>query len=98
MTGKKIKVLRSDNKGEYTSKDLSDFYKEAGIERELIVPYMLQPSTKQGCGEEEQVHCGGCQGDESCSRFTHVLMGRDIQHDSLCSKQESSLDIGRQNS
>jgi hypothetical protein len=42
LTGKKIKVLRSDNGGEYTSRDFSDFYKEAGIKRELIVPYNPQ--------------------------------------------------------
>jgi transposase InsO family protein len=35
-------VLRSDNGGEYTSKDFSDFCKEAGIKRELIVPYNPQ--------------------------------------------------------
>jgi transposase InsO family protein len=39
LTGKKIKVLRSNNGGEYTSKDFSDFCKEVGIKRELIVPY-----------------------------------------------------------
>jgi hypothetical protein len=35
-------VLRSNNGGEYTSRDFSDFYKEAGIKRELIVPYNPQ--------------------------------------------------------
>lgn len=39
LTKRKIKILRSDNGGEYTSKDLIVFYKEAGIKRELIVPY-----------------------------------------------------------
>jgi transposase InsO family protein len=42
QTGKKIKVLRSDNGGEYTSKEFESFYKEAGIKRELIVPYNPQ--------------------------------------------------------
>jgi len=36
---KKIKTLRSDNGGEYTSKELITHCKEAGIKRELIVPY-----------------------------------------------------------
>jgi transposase InsO family protein len=31
--GKKIKVSRSDNGGEYTSNDFKDFCKEAGIKR-----------------------------------------------------------------
>jgi transposase InsO family protein len=42
LTGKKIKILRSDNGGEYTSKDFSDFCVEAGIKREHIVPYNPQ--------------------------------------------------------
>jgi transposase InsO family protein len=35
-------VLRSDNGGEYTSKDFSDFCIETGIKREYIVPYNPQ--------------------------------------------------------
>eukprot|EP00253_Pinus_taeda_P014589 PITA_14589 len=42
LTEKKIKILRSDNGGEYTSKESIAFCKEAGIERELIVPYNLE--------------------------------------------------------
>jgi hypothetical protein len=42
QTGKKIKVLRSDNGGEYTSKEFEGFCKEAGIKRELTVPYNPQ--------------------------------------------------------
>jgi transposase InsO family protein len=42
LTGKKIRVLRKNNGGEYTSNDFSDFYKEAGIKRELTVPYNTQ--------------------------------------------------------
>jgi hypothetical protein len=42
QTGKKIKVLRSDNGGEYTSNDFKDFCKEAGIKRELTVSYNPQ--------------------------------------------------------
>jgi transposase InsO family protein len=37
--GKKIKVLRSNNGGEYTSKEFEGFCKEAGIKRELIFSY-----------------------------------------------------------
>jgi hypothetical protein len=42
LTGKKIKVLRSDNGGEYISQDFSDFCIEAGIKREYILPYNPQ--------------------------------------------------------
>jgi transposase InsO family protein len=39
LTGRRIEVLRSDNGGEYTSRDFGDFCIEAGIKREYIVPY-----------------------------------------------------------
>jgi transposase InsO family protein len=39
QTSKKIKVLRSNNGGQYTSKYFDAFYKEAGIKRELTIPY-----------------------------------------------------------
>jgi transposase InsO family protein len=42
QTGKKIRVLRSDNGGEYTSKEFMDFYVGEGIRRELTVPYNPQ--------------------------------------------------------
>jgi transposase InsO family protein len=42
LTDKKIKIIRSDNGGEYTSKELVAFYKEVGIRRELIVPHNPQ--------------------------------------------------------
>jgi transposase InsO family protein len=42
LTGRRIKVLRSDNGGEYTSKDFSYFYVEEGIKREYNVPYNPQ--------------------------------------------------------
>jgi transposase InsO family protein len=63
LTGKKIKVLRSDNGGEYTSRDFSDFCKE---ERDQEgVDYSLQPTIERGCREEEHVHCRGCQSHDS---------------------------------
>jgi transposase InsO family protein len=39
LTGKKIKVLRADNGGEYTSNEFRYFYKEARIKREKTVAY-----------------------------------------------------------
>jgi len=41
LTGKKIKILRSDNGGEYTSNEFKDFCKGEGIKRELTTPYTL---------------------------------------------------------
>jgi transposase InsO family protein len=42
QTGKKIRVLRTNNGGEYTSKDFMDFCAGEGIRRELTVPYNPQ--------------------------------------------------------
>ena len=39
LTGKKIKILRSNNGGEYTSNEFKDFCKGEGIVRELTTPY-----------------------------------------------------------
>lgn len=44
LTERRIKVLRSDNGGEYTSKELIAFCKESRSKREFIVPYNLKKS------------------------------------------------------
>ena len=38
-TGRHIRILRSDNRGEYESSEFDDFCREAGIKKELTVPY-----------------------------------------------------------
>jgi transposase InsO family protein len=38
LSRSKIKILRSDNGGEYTSKEFKDFCREACIKRELTTP------------------------------------------------------------
>ena len=38
LSGRRIKILRSDNGGEYTSTEFNDFCKEEGIKKELTVP------------------------------------------------------------
>jgi hypothetical protein len=42
QTGKKIRVLRSENWGEYTSKEFMDFCAGEGVRRELTIPYNPQ--------------------------------------------------------
>jgi hypothetical protein len=42
LTNKKIKTLRTNNGGEYTSKEFVAFYKSEGIRRELTVPHSPQ--------------------------------------------------------
>jgi transposase InsO family protein len=42
ITNKKIKILRIDNGGEYTSNESVAFCKSTGIRREMIVPHNPQ--------------------------------------------------------
>ena len=42
LSNKRIKTLRSDNGGEYNSKEFEYFCKDAGIKRELTTPYNPQ--------------------------------------------------------
>jgi hypothetical protein len=42
LSERKIKILRSDNGGEYTSKEFVKFCKDVGIKRELTTPYNPQ--------------------------------------------------------
>ena len=42
QTGRHIRILRSDNGGEYESNEFDDFCREAGIKKELTVPYNPQ--------------------------------------------------------
>ena len=39
QTGRKIRALRSDNGGEYTSKEFDGYCRQEGIRRQLTVPY-----------------------------------------------------------
>ena len=40
--GKKIKVLRTDNEGEFHEKEFEQFCKECGIAQQKTTPYTLQ--------------------------------------------------------
>jgi transposase InsO family protein len=42
LSKRKIKILSSDNGGEYTSKEFANFCKDVGIKRELTTPYNPQ--------------------------------------------------------
>jgi transposase InsO family protein len=42
QSGKKIKVLRTDNEGEYVNHAIHNFYHEAGIQLQHTVPYTPQ--------------------------------------------------------
>jgi transposase InsO family protein len=42
QSGQKIKVLRTDNRGEYISKEFNAFCLEVGIVHQLTIPYSPQ--------------------------------------------------------
>ena len=42
QSGERIEVLRTDNGGEYTSKEFKKFYLNTGIVQQLTVPYSSQ--------------------------------------------------------
>jgi transposase InsO family protein len=53
-------VLRSDNGGEYTSKEFVDYCTTVGIKKELTVPYNPQHGR-----EEEHDHSRSNMGDDT---------------------------------
>jgi len=56
MTGKKIKVLHSDNSGEYMGKDFIDFCAKEGIKREWTTPYNPE---QNGVAKQKNRTCWG---------------------------------------
>jgi len=58
LTNRKIKILRFDNEGEYTSKDLVSFCKAVRIRRKIIIPHNSQQNgvvERKNCSIEEIV-------------------------------------------
>ena len=52
LSERKIKILRLDNGGEYTSKEFLNFCKDVGIKRELTPPYNPQ---QNGVAERKNI-------------------------------------------
>lgn len=59
---KKIKVLRTDGGGEYTSKMFEEFYTEHGVIHEVTAPYTPQ-------------HIGHGEMHAEAKEFSKILMG-----------------------
>jgi transposase InsO family protein len=53
LSERKIKILKSDNGGEYTSKEFVNFCKDAGIKRKLTTPYNPQ---QNGVAERKNIN------------------------------------------
>jgi transposase InsO family protein len=96
QSGKKIKVLRSDNGGEYTSHAFKKFCAGAGIKRELTVPYTPQ---QNGVSERKNRAIVGATKamlhDQDLPKF---LWARSLQYCSLPPKSESSQSAWKRNS
>jgi len=60
QTGRKIKVLRSDNGGEYTSSAFKEFCVDSGVKRELTVSYNPQ---QNGVSERKNRSIVGAERD-----------------------------------
>jgi transposase InsO family protein len=52
LSERKIKILRLDNGGEYTSKEFVNYCKDVGIKRELTTPYNPQ---QNGVAERKNI-------------------------------------------
>ena len=54
QTGRHIRILRSDNEGEYESNEFDDFCREAGVKKELTAHYNPQ---QNGVAERKNRTC-----------------------------------------
>ena len=62
QTGKKIRVLRTDNGGEYTSNEFMEYCSAEGIKKEHTVPHGPYPTAEWSCRVEEQDYGRSSQG------------------------------------
>ena len=70
---KTIKILRSDNGGEYLSSEFDQFLKSKGIEKQLTVPFTPQ-TAEWSSGEDESSISRVCSYyDDSCKSSKDVL-------------------------
>ena len=73
---KRIKTLRSDNGGEFTSGEFNDYNKEVGIKRDLTIPYNPQ---QYGVDERKNIsimEVVKSMIQDPWSRSTYVPVGR----------------------
>jgi hypothetical protein len=78
LSERKIKILRSDNGGEYTSKEFVSFCRDVEIKRELTTPYNPQ---QNGVVERKN------RTMLERSRSSYVLMGRSSYGSCLCAEK-----------
>ena len=81
--GLSIGTLRSDNGGEYLSKEFVSYLQSRGIHHELTAPY--SPSR---CGKDQSNLNGVCTCNDGPSRPTRTLLGRGSGY--CCLPEESN--------
>jgi transposase InsO family protein len=81
---KNIKILRSDNGGEYTSKEFVNFYKDVGIKRELTTPYNPQQNSVVEWKNKTILEAVKTMIDDQ--DLSYVLMGRSRNGSCLCAE------------
>ena len=73
-SGHKLKVLRTDNGGEYTSTEFKEYLKEEGIRHELTIP-----KTPEQNGVAERTNINLIQKPESVSFLDMVQRQKGIE-------------------
>jgi transposase InsO family protein len=87
LTNKKIKTLRTDNGGEYTSKEFVAFCKSVGVRRELTVPHNPQ---QNGVAERKNISIEEIvKALMNEQGFIYVFVGRSSDDNNICSEQKS---------
>jgi transposase InsO family protein len=96
LIGRKIKVLRSDNGGEYTSKDFNKFCIEAGIKREYTIPY--NPQQKGALERKNKTIIKATKEMIHDQSLPITLWEKACMTTYICSEHESSPDFEEHNS
>ena len=90
-----VKVLRSDNGGEYTSNSFAKFCTEKGVSHQFTVPYCPQQN-----GVAERINRAIMEGARSMlyhAKLPLEFLGRSLQHSSVASQPKPCNSIERSN-
>jgi hypothetical protein len=82
LSERKIKILRSDNGGEYTSKEFVNFCKDVWDQEGSH--HSLQSSTKWCSRKKEHNYNGSNEDYDPRSRSSNALMGRSNKNNNVC--------------
>ena len=92
QTEKKIKVLRTDNGGEFCSKEFEEFYKKCGIARQKTTP--IYTSAKWSRRKNEQDVDGKGKKHAQWCRVRIGILGRGGGYYMLLGQQVTFISVG----